>query len=297
VRPGRAQDLAAVVGLWEQEVRDGRRELVPADGWLRRALAGFDWEAGSRVAEGRNGGLEGAVLVTSRSYSIGTITRVEPAVAASSDKDLRRRLVEWGLALSRAAGAAGAQVWLPRGQGADLGALGLQPVRPWWRMDRSLDGELPVPEPVPGYELVVGPGVAPGVWADVHNRSFADHWRYSIRTEDELMAWRPAELALLAVAEDAGPAAVTLGQIETYAQDARAQPVGLVGSVGTLPGHRRKGLAGWLVAESLLRLRQAGARSASLYVDGFNATRAPDLYRRLRFKVAFETEVWEATFG
>jgi ribosomal protein S18 acetylase RimI-like enzyme len=297
VRPGRAQDLAAVVGLWEQEVRDARRELVPAEGWLRRSVAGFDWEAGSSVVEAGNGALDGAVLVTYRSYSIGSITRVEPAVAAGSDSDLRLRLVEWGLGLSRAAGAAGAQVWLPGGQGGDLGAVGLQRVRPWWRMDRSLEGELPVPEPVPGYELVVGPGVAPGVWSDVHNRSFAEHWRYSMRTEEELMAWRPPELALLAVTEHHSPAAVTLGQIETYAHDARAQPVGLVGSVGTLPGHRRKGLAGWLVAESLLRLRQLGARSASLYVDGLNATRAPDLYRRLGFEVAFETDVWEATFA
>jgi ribosomal protein S18 acetylase RimI-like enzyme len=296
LRPGRADDLGAVVGLWEQEVRDRRRELVPAEGWLRRALAGFDWAAGSRVVDDGSGGLKGAVLVTYRNYSIGTITRVEPGVAAGGDTDLRRRLVEWGLGLSRAAGAAGAQIWLPHGQGAELEGLGLQPVRPWWRMDRSLEDGLPVPVPVSGYRLVVGSAAPPGVWADVHNRSFAEHWRYSIRSEDELMAWRPPELSLLAVAEDGSPAAITLGQIETYTLDTRPQPVGLVGSVGTLQGHRRKGLGGWLVAESLVRLRQAGASSASLYVDGFNATGAPDLYRRLGFEVVFVTEVWEATF-
>ena len=35
---------------------------------------------------------------------------------------------------------------------------------------------------------------------------------------------------------------------------------------------------------------------ASLYVDGLNPTRAYDAYRKLGFELAFETEVWEATF-
>jgi ribosomal protein S18 acetylase RimI-like enzyme len=50
------------------------------------------------------------------------------------------------------------------------------------------------------------------------------------------------------------------------------------------------------VAEALLRLRAAGARHASLYVDGQNPTGAVDVYRKLGFELAFETEVWEATF-
>jgi mycothiol synthase len=193
-------------------------------------------------------------------------------------------------------GAAVAQVWRPRGQGSDLAALGFELVRPWWRMDRALMGDLPVPEPVAGYELLVGGSVAAGVWAEVFNRSFAEHWRQSARTGEELIAGRPPELALLAMAPGGIPAAVTLAQIESPPFDSRPQPVGLVDSVGTVPEHRRRGLARWLVAECLPRMRQAGARSASLYVDGLNPTRAPQLYRDLGFEVAFETEVWEAVF-
>ena len=37
-----------------------------------------------------------------------------------------------------------------------------------------------------------------------------------------------------------------------------------------------------------------GAGHASLYVDGQNPTGAFDAYRKLGFKLAFETEVWEA---
>jgi ribosomal protein S18 acetylase RimI-like enzyme len=70
----------------------------------------------------------------------------------------------------------------------------------------------------------------------------------------------------------------------------------MINSVGTLPEHRRRGLATWLVAEALARLHKAGARHASLYVDGQSPTRAFDVYERLGFELAFETEVWEARF-
>jgi mycothiol synthase len=135
-----------------------------------------------------------------------------------------------------------------------------------------------------------------GTWAHVHNAAFAEHWRYTPRSEEELMGGREASLSLMAVTASGGPAALTLCQIEAYPSDPRPQPVAIVGSVGTLPEHRRRGLANWLVAEALQRMRLGGARHASLYVDGWNPTRAFDGYRKLGFEVAFEAEVWEATF-
>jgi ribosomal protein S18 acetylase RimI-like enzyme len=164
-------------------------------------------------------------------------------------------------------------------------------------MDLSLAGTLPKPLPIRGYEMLDGSRVAAGGWSDVHNRSFADHWRFSPRSEEELLTGRPPSLCLMATAPNGQPAAVTLCQIESYVEDARLQPVGIVSSVGTVPEHRRKGLATWLVAESLLRLRDAGARSASLYVDAWNQTHASDAYRKLGFEMAFESDVWEATFS
>jgi ribosomal protein S18 acetylase RimI-like enzyme len=163
-------------------------------------------------------------------------------------------------------------------------------------MDRSLETALPEPTAVPGYELHEGTRVPSGVWARVHNAAFAEHWRFSPRSEEELMVGRPPSLSLLAVTSAGSPAAVTLCQIETYTADGRPQPVGIVGSVGTLPEHRRLGLATWLVAEALQRMREGGARHASLYVDGWNPTRAFDGYRKLAVEVVFEAEVWEATF-
>jgi ribosomal protein S18 acetylase RimI-like enzyme len=138
-------------------------------------------------------------------------------------------------------------------------------------------------------------GVPVGAWARAHNLAFADHWRSSPRTEVELMVGRPAALNLMAMTTGRAPAALTVCQVESYSSDPRPQPVGIISSVGTLTDHRRRGLATWLVAEALLRLYQAGARHASLYVDGWNPTRAFDAYTKLGFELAFETDVWEAT--
>ncbi len=296
MRPGRAADLPGLVQLWRAEVREGRRDSIPREAQLQGMLAQFDWEARSRVEDGA-GGLAGAVLVSSRPSPLGTVAQIDYAIAGREQAPAMRELVQWGLQLSRAAGASVAQLWLGPGVGEQLAGLGLTAARPWWRMDRPLGGELPLPVPVHGYELLDGSQVLPGSWAEMHNRSFEDHWRFSPRSEQELIGGKSPRLCLMAIdIATREPAAVTLCQLETYADDPRPQPVGLVSSVGTIPEHRRRGLANWLVAEALIRLREAGARHSSLYVDGRNETRAFDAYGKLGFALAFESEVWEATF-
>jgi ribosomal protein S18 acetylase RimI-like enzyme len=258
-------------------------------------MAGFQWDVQSRVVEGSDGGLDGAVLVVKGPTSLGTVAMVD-ASAARDLPEVMNDLTRWGLGLSQAAGAVAAQVWRGRGHTSGLDHMGLELVRPWWRMDRSLATEPIEPSPVAGYELCDAAHVPAGMWAEAHNFSFADHWRFSPRTEEVLMAGRPSALSLMAVSPNGSPAALTLCHIETYSEDLRPQPVGIVSSVGTVPDHRRRGLATWLVAEALLRLHRAGARHASLYVDGWSLTRAFDAYSKLGFELAFETEVWEATF-
>jgi ribosomal protein S18 acetylase RimI-like enzyme len=239
------------------------------------------------------GRLAGAVLLMSRPSPEGVLAGLYVAGSPRVTTDL----VRWALQLSRAAGATVTQTFVTRGRGGFLHDAGMRVARPWWRMDRGLLGELPRPAPVPGYELLDATRAPAHAWAALFNRSFADHWRFTPRVEEEIVDGRPPELCLMAVTSLArSPAAIAFGEVEAYREDQRPQPVGLVSSVGTLPEHRRRGLAGWLVAEVMERLRRAGARSASLYVDGMNTTRAFDLYRRLGFEVAFEADVWEATF-
>jgi ribosomal protein S18 acetylase RimI-like enzyme len=285
--------MPAVLELWGEDVREGRRDCVPGKDHLRRLMAGFQWDVQSRIIESSGSRVVGAALVFRGAGQLGTVAMVDASAARSEQvEDLTR----WGLGLSRAAGAIAAQVWRGRGHTGGLARLGMELVRPWWRMDRSLETEPVASSPVAGYGLRDARDVPSGWWAEVHNGTFADHWRFSPRTEDELMAGRPAELSVMAIASGGAPVALTLSQIEVYRDDPRTQPVGMISSVGTLPGHRRHGLASWLVAETLLRLHGGGARCASLYVDGMSPVRAFDVYRNLGFELAFETEVWEATF-
>lgn len=292
MRPGRTEDIPAFVQLWRHEVEIGRQDAARSQARTRSVLGRFDWDIRSRVVE-RDGGLQAAALVIARQSVDGMLADIYPV----GIDDAYFEVLDWALRFARAAGAALAHIIVAKDHGAGLEPLGLRPVRPWWRMDARLPIRETESRPVPGYELVDGAGVKPGVWAETFNRSFADHWRFAPRGEPEIVAGKPAELCLMAVTSPGGrPAAITLGEVEDFLGDSRPQPVGLVSSVGTVPEHRRRGLAGWLVGETLLRLQRAGARHASLYVDGMNPTRAYDVYKKLGFEVAYEAEVWEATF-
>jgi ribosomal protein S18 acetylase RimI-like enzyme len=264
---------------------------VPANGQLERLMEGFDWRSRSLVVE-RDGAVQAVGLVTARDTVDGLVARTE--VAARDDGD-RVALLRWGLGLGRAAGARFGQVWRPAGGGQGMDDLGLEPVRPFWRMDRPhLDG-LPAPRLPEAYQLAVGPPWR--VAAETYNRAFGEHWRFSpMPLEPPPEAPRSRDLQLLSVNTAGRPAAVVLCEVEQRdpGLDLRSQPVGVVSVVGTVPEHRRRGLGAALTAEGLRRLREHGAASASLYVDGLNPTRAYDLYRRLGFAVGFEYEVYEA---
>jgi ribosomal protein S18 acetylase RimI-like enzyme len=291
MRPGRLQDLPGLRALWAHELVIRGRDAVPSEAMIARLMSTFDWEARSRVIDDGGRRLRAAVLVMEQASRGVTVTRVETAARDSRD---RLRLIRWGLGLSRAAGAAVAQVWRPAGHREDMADLGLRFVRPFWRMDRrNLEG-VPLFPPPSGYRLARAVDRRAAI--DVFNRSFAEHWRFQALDPRSLpLANRPADLELLAETDDRKPAAIVWCSVETYDPDPRLQPVGLVEVVGTLPDHRRRGLASALTAQALQRLKRHGALSASLYVDALNPTRAYDLYRRLGFTVAFEYEVFETT--
>lgn len=292
MRPARAGDIPGLIELWRREVALGRQDIAPGEERLRRLLERFDWETRSRVIE-KGGELHGAVLVTIRPSPEGAMANIY----AAGDGDAYVEMVRWGVLFSRASGSAVVQLFAGEGRSAGLESTGLRKVRPWWRMDRELVAQ-PLPEvgAPAGYELLDGASVERGAWVELFNATFADHWRFAPRGVDEVVAGKQPELCLMAVPRGSRTgAAIALADVESHEDDDRGQPVGVISSVGTLPAHRRRGLARWLVAELMRRLQGAGARSASLYVDGMNPMRAADLYRKLGFEVAYTAEVWEAT--
>ena len=291
MRPGRVQDLPGLRALWAHEAANGARDCVPSEAMIARLMASFDWGARSRVIED-GPRLQAAALVLEQAGRGITVARVE--TAARDDGD-RRRLINWGVGLSRAAGAAVAQVWRPLGHRQDMAELGLSLARPFWRMDLRDLREIPSVALPAGYRLARSAGRRTAI--DVFNRSFAEHWRFQALDPDNLPPTsRPRDLQVLAETCDGRPAAIVWCSLDTHDPDPRPQPVGMVEVVGTLVEHRRHGLGHMLTAEALRRLDRHGAASASLFVDGLNPTHAYDIYRRLGFTVAFEYEVFEADF-
>ncbi len=159
-------------------------------------------------------------------------------------------LADWGIALARAAGAWGVQVWRGRGHGGGLERTGLRRARHFWRMDRPNLLAVPALPLAAGYRLADAgdPSIMESQWLEVNEGSFAEHWRHTPTTLEALQRRRAAS-------------------------DYRPE------------------------LEAMRRLRAAGARSSSLYVDGLNGTRAFDVYRRLGYEVGFEEEVWETAFS
>ncbi|HEY7200626.1 MAG TPA: GNAT family N-acetyltransferase [Candidatus Dormibacteraeota bacterium] len=291
MRAGRIHDLPGLRALWAHEVLNRGRDCVPNESMIARMMGAFNWASRSRVVEDGAGGLRAAVLVLEHVDRGGPVARVE---TTARDEDDRRRLIRWGLATSRSAGARVAQVWRPRGQRRGLAELGLTLARPFWRMDRRDLAEVPEAPMPAGYRLaaVVDRREA----AVLYNRAFAEHWRFQALNPDDLPSpERPADLELMAVTETGLPAAIVWCGVDTHDPDLRPQPVGVVEVVGTLPEHRRRGLGYALTAEAMRRLRRHGAVSSSLYVDGLNPTRAYDVYSRLGYSVAFQYDVYELT--
>lgn len=254
-----------------------------------RPLPAAAWEADSRIVPSQGWVTVRAVRTVHDGTRVLTILH-------SLDDEVSDLLITWAVGRARQMAAAGIGIWVDRGHGSWLERHGFAAVRPFWRMDRANLENLPGPAFPEGHRMVDGqdPAIALETWVEVLNGSFADHWRYA--PEDPAgprsgLTAADRGLHLMALDQAGRPAAVVISSLLETA-DGRPQPVGYVQQVGTLPAHRRKGLARALTAASLWRLRAAGAASASLNVDARNPARAYDLYRELGFEVSREYDVW-----
>jgi ribosomal protein S18 acetylase RimI-like enzyme len=171
------------------------------------------------------------------------------------------------------------------------GRVGFEPVRRFLELGRPAEAPLAPVEPPAG--LVLEPWTEERDEATrlAHVESFADHWGSEPRSRDEWRQWytghrgfRP-DLSLVAVDEASGEV-VCFVLCAAYPQDWATLPrEAWINSVGTRRAWRGKGVARWLLTESLDRVAASdtGFARAMLGVDADNPTGALGLYRSLDF--------------
>jgi mycothiol synthase len=254
-------------------VRDGD-ELV-AFGWLKTQI-------GER--EAHRIGCWGGVRPSHRRRGIGTA------------------LLDW--ALRRATGIAGTlDPSLPttvlidaadheRDLLAVAARAGFEPVRRFLEVARPLSVPPPDVRPPAGLELRPWDELLDEATRLAQVEAFADHWGSEPRTREEWRQWytghrhfRP-DLSVVAV-DPASGEVVSLVLCAAYPQDWARLPVeAWINTVGTRQAWRGKGVARWLIADSLRRMAGSDTafERAILGVDADNPTGALGLYRSLGFE-------------
>jgi mycothiol synthase len=166
--------------------------------------------------------------------------------------------------------------------------FGYQRVRYFAEMIRDLG------LPIPGG--AVPEGVEIRVWSDelrapsrlIHNASFADHWGSQPFSEyswdhdfDEFFLPKASFMAF----EAENPVAYLRSSAYPHEFESRGHSEGWIEGLGTLPSHRRRGIASALLIKAMEAYGQHGLSFAALGVDSESPTGAFGLYRGLGFEV------------
>jgi len=168
-------------------------------------------------------------------------------------------------------------------------AHGYTHVRSFYKMERALR------EPIPDHALPEGLTLRT-YGADVDDRlreadneAFRDHWGHQeITTEEwrmfmiDVSDFRP-DLTLVVMDGDE-VAAFSVNRVKVEENERLGIRRGWIGSLGTRRPWRKRGLATFLLAESMRRFKAKGFDSVGLGVDAENLTGALALYERIGFR-------------
>jgi mycothiol synthase len=286
----------------------GRLSVPEVDAWLRHPSEQFDPARDMRVAEldGRpvayawvdwvdtTDGLReyrtrGFVQPDARRRGIGTalfadgLGRIQ-AMAAAHETDHPKVLGTW--TQDKAIGSQRVAA-----------SFGLEPVRWFFDMERSLLDELPeVPPLADGIEVrPVGADDGPAIWRADHD-AFQDHWGGFDSSEAAYRRWIDSpefEPGLFIVAYEGDEiAAAVLNVIYPEENAALGIKRAWLDSVFTRRAWRRRGLAKALIVRSFHLLRERGMEIAALGVDADNPSGALGLYESVGFAVTERMTAW-----
>ncbi|MFM2106322.1 MAG: hypothetical protein RL338_1354 [Chloroflexota bacterium] len=177
---------------------------------------------------------------------------------------------------------------------------GLTPYRWYAVMGRDLAEPLPGPVPVPGLELrPVEPATIRQAIAAL-DEAFKDHFGHREWVEDDyrrLAEGPDVDPSLWVVAWDGDEVA---GASHNSIVAAERERVGIaqgwVDIIGVRPRWRGRGLARWLLTETLHRYRSLGLERTVLGVDLDNPTGALGLYESVGFRPLLRSTMWAKEF-
>ena len=169
-------------------------------------------------------------------------------------------------------------------------------VRRGYEMVRPDLDDLPEAPMPAGLEIrPVGRDDTRRVW-EADAEAFRDHWGEDEETEEAWQTFRddPTNDPDLWVVAWDGPeiAGLVLNVIDPADEARKGERRGALGSVAVRRPWRRRGLARALIARSLGLLRDRGATSAALGVDGENPHQAMTLYESCGFRIVSSFTTW-----
>jgi ribosomal protein S18 acetylase RimI-like enzyme len=133
------------------------------------------------------------------------------------------------------------------------------------------------------------------IW-EADAEAFRDHWGEIDESEEAFLRFVDDPVydpELFVIAFDGDEiAGLVLNVIDPADVERKGEVRGLLDSVAVRRPWRRRGLARALIAHSLRLLRDRGATSAFLGVDGENPNRAMTLYESCGFRIASSGTTW-----
>ena len=170
---------------------------------------------------------------------------------------------------------------------------GLRPERWAFVMLADLQGEADAPpDPPLGYTLRTWEGIDHEEARAAHNLAFPGHPGFTPWSTEMWSQWvadsRSHRPSLSLLLRDGDGAIAAYLQTNEFAATAAASGIreAFIAKVGTLPGHRRRGLAGLLLQHALARYREEGFDRAALDVDSENPSGALGIYERAGFRTS-----------
>ncbi len=313
VRPARMEDAQAVADMWfavSTEMGNPEREEA-ADyerGW---SSPRFDIQASTLIVEDANGTVMGYGEVWDTSDP-----PVYPDVFQMVHPDHKNRgieqyLIQWGETTAqrviprcpenaRIAYHSGTLAGYEYGENI-LQEMGYEAVRYWLRMVIDME-EAPQEASLPeGY--IIRPFVYPDELEKTViavDESFKDHWGHVSRPiEQYLERWEyrikndpifDASLFFIAVEEATGEiAGMSLCRNEEWGHKEAAYVL----TLGTLRGHRKKGLAQALLYHTFGEFWRRGRKTVALHVDATSLTGATKLYEKVGMHADDKWGTWE----